>query len=333
MKPWRTGRRCGVVVGIAVVLSAHLLWASSVDVVDSLGRVVTVKVPVERAAIVSTTELIPALDIWDRVVGVSRCAEEDCDLHRAFIEGDPSLRRPKVGEGMDVNVEAVIGVHPQLVITWAVFPLSVRFLEERGIPTVALQPESITEVYETIRLHGVMFDRRERAEEIVKEMERVFAMIRKRTADIAPEERKRVMVTWMRPTTVNGNRGVLQEVMAIIGAQNVAAEIEQRTADVPVERIIEWDPEVIFTWGYANYGPEWFLKGERWGSLRAVRRAQVYKLPLWPTTSPRLPLFALFMAMRLYPERFGGVHFDEVVDRFYRDVFGITLEKVTHHAR
>ncbi len=309
------------------------LWASSIEVTDSLGRNVNIKIPVERAVIISTTELIPALDIWDFVVGVPRWAEEESDLHRSFTEENPSLRRPKVGEGMDVNVEAVIGVRPQLVITWAVFLQSVKFLEERGITTIAIQPENINELYEAIRLHGILFNREKQAEMVIEEMKKIFNIIHKKVSLIPPSERKTVMITWMRPTTVTGKIGLIRNVLDIIGAKNVSDEIENKTADVSVEHIIKWNPDVIFTWGYANYGPEWFFENKQWQLLKAVKNFRVYKLPMWPITSPRLPLFALFIAMKVYPEHFQDLNFNEIADNFYRNIFGTTLELVKRYEK
>ncbi len=314
------------------LLTPNVLWADSVTVTDKLGRTVHVPLPVERAALVATEEIIPALDLWDRVVGVSKWAQEGCDVVKAWVTRSPHLRKPAVGQGMDVNVEAVLSVRPQLVVTWAVFPSSVRFLEERGIPTIAIQPDSIEELRDTIRLHGKFFGKEKRADEVLAEMDRVFAMVESRLPQVFGTDCPTVLVTWMRPTSVNGKQGMMQEIVTRLRGRNPAEDMDVRVVDVPSERIFEWLPQVIFTWGYAGYGPEWFLERPQWHAVPAVRNGRVHRLPTWSTASPRAALIALFMAMRIHPKAFADVDFDAEVDAFYRKVFGISLQEVKTHA-
>jgi iron complex transport system substrate-binding protein len=72
------------------------LWGtSSLTLTDKLGRTVTIDIPVKRAVVVITYELVPALGIWDQIVGVSRWAEEECDLYRTFVKTKPELKIPR----------------------------------------------------------------------------------------------------------------------------------------------------------------------------------------------------------------------------------------------
>lgn len=317
-----------LLVLVCYFLGKNCIFAEQISITDKLGRAVKVKVPVERAAIVATEEIIPALDVWDRVVGVSKWAQEGCDLVKAFVTEYPHLRKPVVGQGMDVNVEAVMKVRPEIVVTWSVYPSSVKFLEERGITTVAIQPDTIDEVYELVRLHGKLFGKESRAEEVIREMDRVFAMVKERLSGVSGLPSRKVIVTWMRPTTVNGKFGIMQEIMTKLKVRNPAESVEERVVEVSPERIFEWNPDAIFTWGFANYDPSWFYSRPHWGVVKAVREGHVYKLPTWSTASPRIPLIMLLMAMKLYPERFSDVNFDREVDNFYKKVFGISLERV-----
>ncbi|MGQ9669149.1 MAG: hypothetical protein ACUVWY_03160 [Desulfosoma sp.] len=120
--------------GLIALMIAHSPGAATITVPAKLGRSVHVALPVQRAALVATEELIRALNLWDQVVSVSRWAQEGCDIVKAWVERYRHLKKPAVGQGTDVNLIAVLGVRPQLVITWGVYPSSVRFLENEGFP-------------------------------------------------------------------------------------------------------------------------------------------------------------------------------------------------------
>jgi len=307
---------------------SFLSGASSITVTDKLGRTVTVNVPVRRAVVVITYELIPALGIWDQVAGVSRWAEEECDLYRTLVRTKPELKKPHVGVGTDVNIESVLALNPDLVITWAYNPKAVKFMEENGLNVITVYPDSLPELYEVIRLHGKLFGKENRAEEVIGEMERIFDLVRRRVEKIPVEKRQRVVHLLSKPTTVSGAVGVTNDLITMIGGINLGQEIRDRNGDVSVERIIQWNPDVIFIWANAGYSPQWLIENSQWRHIKAIREGHVYKLPKWSTWSPRIAPVALWMAIKLYPQEFSDISFDQVADEFYRKVFGISFKDV-----
>jgi iron complex transport system substrate-binding protein len=309
----------------------EVLQAETLRVTDKLGRKVMVDVPVKRAVIVITYELIPALNLWNQVVGVSRRAEEVCGLYRAILNENPNFRKPTVGAGSDLNIEAVLRLNPDLVITWTYSPNTIWFLEEKGIKVIGIFPDSLQELYEVMRLHGKLFGKEKRVEEVIKEMEKIFNLIRIRVSKIPPEKRKRVIHLGGKPTTVSCGIGITNDVITLIGGINPASSIKERNADVSIERIIQWNPDVIFIWGFAGYDENWLYGNSQWKYVKAVREKRVYKIPRWSTWSPRLAPIALYMAMKLYPEQFQDVDFEEVADNFYKKVFGISYYKVRQY--
>lgn len=111
------------------------------------------------------------------------------------------------------------------------------------------------------------------------------------------------------------------------------AEIPSRNADVSVERIINWNPDIIFIWGSAGYDETWIYNNSQWKFIKAVRERKVYKLPHWSTWSPRLAPIVLYMAIKTYPEVFGDVNFEKMVDEFYQKVFGLSFKEVRKYEK
>jgi len=314
-----------------ILIWVGALHASTFTLTDKSGRAVTVNVPVKRAVIVISYELIPAMNLWNQVAGVSRWAEEHNDLYKAIVRENPSLRKPNVGAGSDLNVEAVLKLNPDLVVTWTYNPDTIRFLEQKGIKVIGIYPDSLTELYDVMRMHGKLFGKENKAEEVIAEMEKIFNLIKERVSKIPPEKRKKAIHLGGKPTTVSSGVGVTNDIINIAGGINPAGSINSRNTDVSIEKIIQWNPDVIFIWGSAGYNESWLYGNSQWRYIKAVREKRVYKLPRWSTWSPRLAPIALYMAMKLYPEQFQDVNFEKVADRFYQKVFGISYYKVRQY--
>ena len=302
-----------------IVPSTH---ARSITVKDKMGREVSIEIPVKRAVLFETYELVPALGTWDRIVGISRWAYENTLIKAAM----PGIRKriPSVGTGMNVNIEALLKLRPDLVIIWAVRPEVIQAMESRGIKVIAVYPESLGELYEVIRLHGRLFGKERRAEEVIRMMEKVLDLIRSRVKDRA---KRKVLWLWSKPTRVSGGIGIQNELIGIVGGTNPASYIRSRYPEVSLERISMWDPDLIFIWGNARYGPEDILRNPQWRRIRAVKEGDVFKAPEWSTWSPRLALIALWMAMKAHPEAFRGMDFRRMADEFYRSCFGIPYKE------
>jgi iron complex transport system substrate-binding protein len=162
-------------------------------------------------------------------------------------------------------------------------------------------------------------------------MNRIFKLIEDRVSKIPSDKRKKVIHLGGTPTRVSGVLGVINDLIKIAGAINPAGTIMQRNVDVSVEKIIEWNPDVIFIWGSAGYDESWLYHNSQWRFIKAVKNRKVYKLPRWSTWSPRLAPIALYMAMKIYPEYFRDINFEKIADDFYKKVFGISYYKVKRY--
>jgi iron complex transport system substrate-binding protein len=222
-----------------------------------------------------------------------------------------------------VNIEALLRLKPDLVVTWTFKPEQVRFMEQRGFPVVGVYPDSIAELYDVMRFLGRAFQREDRMDRAIGEMEALFRLVGERVSRIPEAQRKRVLYIGSKPTTASGQVGVTNDMIALIGARNPASVLQQRNADVPLEKIIAWDPDVIIIWGNAHYDASDLTNDPRWRLIPAVRKGQVYKAPEWSTWSPRLAPYALWMAAITYPEQFKDIAADKVVNEFHRKVFGV----------
>jgi iron complex transport system substrate-binding protein len=164
-------------------------------------------------------------------------------------------------------------------------------------------------------------------------MEEIFSLIRSRTANIAVTRRKKAIYLTGKPTKVNGRIGVTQDLFTMMGLDNGGREINERSTEVSLERIISWNPDLIFIWGSARSSAADLINNPQWRYIKAIKNRDVHKEPRWGTWSPRLAPIALWMAATAYPERFRDIDLNKTIDRFYREVYGIPYSKVTQIER
>jgi iron complex transport system substrate-binding protein len=309
-------------VSVLFATVTFLLPACAFTIRDATGNEVEITPPVKRVVFLSLYELIPVFDVWDRTVGLNRWAY-DSEILKKF----PQLRKiPSVGSGDAVNVEALLALNPDLVITWTYKPEVADFLIRRGLKVISIYPDSLAELYEVINLCGKIFEKEERAREVCSIMEKSLAWTASKVSQIPPENRRKVIWLWGKPTIVSGGGSLSAELIELVGGLNPAEAIKTRNPEVSMESIVSWNPDVIFIWGSARYGPEELLSGSQWKSIKAVRDGRVFKAPALTTWAPTICAVTQWLAWKTYPEYFDRKELEESVKRFNVKCFGVPVE-------
>jgi iron complex transport system substrate-binding protein len=300
--------------------------AAVVTYTDKLNRTVDIPVPVKRAVFLQMYEMLPALDVWDRVVGIASYAYGNELIRKAC----PAIDNiPSAGNGANVNVEAILQLKPDLVITWAWRPEAIRFMEEKGLRVIAVYPESIDDLYKVMELLGSLFQREERMAAARIEMEAIFALVKERVARGDGSKKQKMLYLGGQSNSVSCALGINNDLLTLIGGINPAGTIAQRSTLVDIEQIVAWNPDLIFIWGKAGYTAEDILTAPQWRHIKAVREKRVYKLPDWTTWSPRLALVSLWMAQKAHPRDFQDIELADVADALCRKAFRISCAAET----
>ena len=316
-----------VVILCAVVVLAFVLAAPGTagtnssegvrTITDMDGRTVTI--PSEIRTVVITccggaAQELAALGVSDLVVAQPKqCVTEW--LYRVA----PGYRNvPDVGIFENANVEEIMKIDPDIVIGRY---SSSTHIEATGIPVVGV----LTGIAETETLKreflmmGAVFGREERAERLVDYWDEVLARIESKVADIPKDERKRVY----------GGSGAWEEAMInAAGGINVAASHTQQSgSEVSPEQIVRWNPEVIY---YSPKSGDTFSTNPQFETIQAVQDGAVYPCPAgtmfsWSRPSPEAPLANLWLAQKLYPDRFADLDLADETKMFFREFYDYDL--------
>lgn len=306
----------------ALLLRAAPAWPETLIFKDKLGREVAIEAPCRRVLLFESYELMPVTRAWNRVAGLSRYAFKN----ELMLAAKPDLAETltDAGSALDANLEKVLALNPDLIITWP-NEHGDRFLDlwsSRGLTVISVYPETLGQLYELMRLHGRVFEAQQQVEAAIDEMEKIFSLIDSRLAGLEPQDRKTALWLFARPNRVAGGQGLSQVIFDAIGVKNQAEAWPDKTCDLSLEEIYARNPDLFFIWGSSPYGPEDLLHKRQWRRLKAVETGMVYKLPPWSTFSPRLAPLALMMAAAAYPERFEDVGVDSLVNDFYLKIYG-----------
>ncbi len=288
--------------------------ACAATVTDAAGRNVAVPAKVARvfpagppAAILLYT-LAPDLLIgWPRANRV-----EECVYMLPEICARPEVGRI-TGRGNTANLETVLAQKPDLILdvgsTSATFvSLADRVQEQTGIP-YALLDGRFAGIAGTYRTLGELTGRADDADKLARYAEDALKTILGRIAPpIAITARPRVYYARGPRGLATGLGGSINvETIEMLG-RNVAGETQGGLANVSIEQILVWDPEVIVT--IDQEFAAIVRNDPSWAAVKAVRDNRVHLSPKMPFGWVDFPpsvnrLIGLWwLAKILYPDRF-----------------------------
>ena len=219
------------------------------------------------------TEILFALGAGDRVVGATKY----CDYP------EEAKKLPKVADYTRPFLEPIIALKPDLVIgsREESSRKSIEELQKLGIEAAILPFTTLDETISSILAISQIVGRAHEGEMIVRGMRARLSEVKNRW-EKAPKKRV-LAVVGRRPLIVFGQNTYMDEILKVVGAENV---VEARSVKYPrwsAENVITANPDVIldFSMGSETADPQDVLKS--WGELKtvgAVREKRVYPVEI-----------------------------------------------------
>jgi iron complex transport system substrate-binding protein len=295
----------------AALLPARRARAASVT--DGAGRAVPVPARVERvfpagppAAILLYTLAPDCLIGWPRA---NSPAEREFLLPE--VGGRPEVGRI-TGRGNTANLEVVLALKPDLILdVGSVNPtyvsLADRVQQQTGIPYALLDGrfDAVASGYRTL---GALIGREQRGDEYARIADDMIKTITQRVSAVTPPRRPRVYYARGPRGLQTGLGGSINVETIELLAHNVAGETRGGLANVSIEQVLIWNPDVIITIDQDFAASVW--NDQAWAPIAAVRARRVHlspKLPFgWVDFPPSVNrLIGLWwLAKILYPELF-----------------------------
>lgn len=274
------------------------------QVVDDLGRTVTIPVDVKRVVSTapSVTENIFAAGAGDRLVGVTTF----CD----YPEEAKSIA--KVGDTMNPNMETIIALKPDIVFvsTASQLEMFTKILERSGIAVYVTSPTDLQGVYRNIRSLGDIMATSETAGPVAEQLESRANAVKAVLGDLAEggpmqldDGRPRIIVQISRePLFTIGADSFLNKLVADAGGIPATADIPTAYPKLSKETASALRPDVIIlSESEDNQEPNDAFKNSP-----AVKNGRVYKInaDILSRPGPRLVDALEQIAKYLHPGKF-----------------------------
>jgi len=246
----------------------------------------------------SVTEILFALGLGDRVAGVTR-----------FCRYPPeALSKPKIGDYINPNLEAIAALKPDLVIIQTNPVRLAERLSALHLRTLEINQDNIAAIYSSI-------DAIARAADAETQGARLTAELRMKLEAIQARPRapvRAMFVVGRAPNRLDGlivagKGSYISELITLAGGENVFGDAVASYPQVSLEEVLARNPDVIVDFGEmgkAQQSPaDLWLKAPAAKSIRAVRNHRVYAVDsgIYTVPGPRVAQAAQSLFEILHP--------------------------------
>ncbi len=260
-----------------------------------------------------TIELLLTLGVGDRIVAGMGVPD------KKYILSEYQHQYEKIPYTSleNLDMESIMMMEPDFIIGWystfsAKVLRSTNFWQAREVNTY-ITPSSRTSVdkhkledeYEYILDIGKIFDKNEKALQLVTQMQNEINFVTEKTAKIGQRPRAVIMEFLGKEIRVYGEKTLAGDILTSLGGDLIA-----KNNTLSLEQLVDLDPDVIFMVIIErNYGEEKNIldsiyKNKALSHLRCVRNKNVHTVPLYAVYSSGIRTYdgIKIIAQGLYPE-------------------------------
>lgn len=216
----------------------------------------------------ATTEIIFALNAGALIIGDTTFCN--------YPEEAKSI--DKVGTFSEPNIEKIISLKPDIVFAAGLEQApTVERLEKIGLRVVTSDPKNIAELFESIMQIGKEIGREKEAKILIEEMKKRIEIIKAKVKLVPEQKRLKVFLEiWYEPVMTVGPGSIVDELLNLAGAKNIAYDVPRSYSRFSQETIIQRNPDIIIL-GYMTKENTKDLVSKRlgWKNINAVKNKRI----------------------------------------------------------
>jgi iron complex transport system substrate-binding protein len=275
--------------------------AFPVTIIDDDGVEVTIDAEPQRIVTFapSATEIVYALGLGDRLVGVSGpfddYPQEATEVAEIGGAGD---------FGVDPNVEQVVDLEPDLFLTIKGGDQWKERLRELGVPVVTLDATDLDDLLNDIEVAGEITGAGEEAAAVVDDLSARAAEVEAAVADVEPVTC--FYETFYPPLFTVGPGAFIYDLLERAGCDPVTAGTDIQYPEWSVEDLVEQDPQVYLVSSESGASARAVARRAGFDAIAAVADGRVVPIEsdLAERPGPRIVEGLLLIAEALHPEAF-----------------------------
>ena len=310
-----------------------------ITVTDLAGKTVQIPAEVKHVACISGPSYEKAFLVggYDRIAMITPFVL-DMPWAVKIVPGLKDL--PVQSTELDPNIEELMKAKIDLVFFWD-YDKPIAKMNEVGIPVLTTtQIVNVTNKPDTrekftngfkseINLFGDVFGQegRKKAAEYDQYFDEKVAKILAVTSKIPENERPKVYYAGgVNALKTQGKNTYTNWWVDIAGGNFVSKDIAQQKADVTIEQVAAWDPDIIMM-GRIN-STDLVLNDPKWQDIRAVKNKKVFICPegvfYWDYSSEGILLLE-YLAKTFHPDKFKDLDMNKEVKEFYSKFYSYDL--------
>jgi len=205
---------------------------------------------------------------------------------------------------------------------------------------VYLGMENPDQFFRDVRLAGILLGNQPRADEIVQFYQTRLDLLARGLNGMTNAQKPRVLVIGYnerggKAAVQVPGRSWTQTIQTVTAGGNPvwldSSQASEGWTVINFEQVASWDPDKIFIIPSFTLDRREVLKSLRadpqWRMLKAVRNNEMLLFPSdifgWDSPEPRWILGMMWLATRIFPERFSHIDMKEEVYRFFAVMFGM----------
>lgn len=286
----------GTSLGIFMVLNAQPAPLTGYLFTDSKDRQVRVPDHPERIISMapSITETLYELEVDDRLVGVTDYCNYPVN----------ASTKTSIGGFSTPNMEVMVSLNPDLIISAAWNEESVALLENKGFAIVIILAETLEEIIFNIGVIGNLTDAGTKGTVLMNKLTTDMESITNKTSIFHENNSISCYFEIWESPMVAGGSSFLDDMITKAGAINIFSDLQLEWPSVQHEWIIASDPDVIFiTEHSAPYYSQDVCSRTGYNVVNACINARVYlgNDDIYLRTGPRIIMALENMTRYLYP--------------------------------
>lgn len=303
---------------------------NKVTVVDQLGREVELDGTPEKiiSSYYISTSLLINLGVQDKLVGIEAKAKTR-EMYKKVAKELIDL--PAVGASKEINIEECANLNPDLVIIPTRLKEFIPKFEELKIPVIAIEPETLDQFKETVKLIGKAVGKEEKANKLVNYYDDTISKVKELNKNLT--EKQNVYLAGSDSVLKTCTSKMYQNYMfEVCGGENVTKELtDGYWTTISVEELVKKNPDVIYMVGYASYSKDDILKDERLKGINAIKNNKIYVFPstleAWDYPTPSSMLGILWLENNLHPDLYSKEDYIKDAKDFYKEFYDIEVSE------
>lgn len=246
----------------------------------------------------ATTEMLFALDLGNRVKGVSQACDFPADVQ--YI--------PKTGPVFKPDIQKVLSCKPDLVLAQGSFFNSLKApLAAHRASFAAKDPTTVAQTLDSILWLGQLTGATQKAKELVDSIQSQIKETQKRLAGLKQAEKPFTMrMMEADPPIVAGNTSFMSDVIRLAGGKTPRMANQSAYPRLSPKEIAGLNPQALWICGWSKEELLVLAKLPGWRETRAIKNKKFLVLPcgLSCRAGPRIGSLIKKLAGALHPGRF-----------------------------